>query len=113
MSETYTDAECLGALQDAAEQFDRSLTQAAYQPLAGSPSVATLRERFGSWTATKRAAGVDICPHGRHLPWYHENSDGYMEWVTEDQGTTYRVREHRLLAVGRTRRAVKAAHCAT
>jgi hypothetical protein len=101
MSESYTDAECLDALQAAAAQFDRSLTQAAYQSLDSGPSVATLRERFGSWNDAKRAAEVAICRHGSTLPWYHENADGYMEWVTDDQGTTDTVREHRLLAVAK------------
>jgi hypothetical protein len=101
MSESYTDADCLAALQDAADQLGQSPTQAAYRSVGMSPDIPTLTERFGSWNAAKRAAGLDICRYGRHLPWYHENADGYMEWVTDDQGTTYRVREHRLLAVAK------------
>ena len=101
MSESYTDAECLGTLQAAAEQFDQPLTRDDYQSLGVSPGVETLRERFGAWNDAKRAAGLEICRYGSTLPWYHETDDGYMEWVTEDQGTTYTVREHRLLAVAK------------
>jgi hypothetical protein len=101
MSEEYTATECLAALQAAAAELGQSPTQAAYRSVGMSPGIPTLKERFGSWNDAKRAAGLDICQYGRHLPWYHENSDGYMEWVTEDQGTTDTVREHRLLAVAK------------
>ena len=81
MDESYTDAECLDALQDAADQLGQSPTQADYRSLGLSPGITILQERFGSWNDAKTAAGLTLCQHGRHLPWYHENADGYMEWV--------------------------------
>jgi hypothetical protein len=101
MSKTYTDAECLSALQDAVDQLGHSPTQAEYRSLELSPGISTQKERFGTWNGAKRAAGLAICQYGRDLPCHRQNEEGYMEWATEDQGTTHNVRVHRLLAVAK------------
>jgi hypothetical protein len=101
MSVTYTDAECLSALQDAADQLGQSPTQAEYRSLELSPGVSTQKDRFGSWNAAKQAAELDICQYGRDLPCHRQNEEGYMEWTTEDQGTSHKIPVHRLLAVAK------------
>ena len=81
MSETYTDAECVAALQEAAEQLEQSPTRQEYRSLSVSPCVDIMKDGFGTWKEAKEAAGLPICRYGRDRPCYRLNEAGYMQGV--------------------------------
>lgn len=50
---------CIKALQRAADRVDGRLTAPAYQALGWTPSLSTVIEAFGSWSAALEAAGLE------------------------------------------------------
>lgn len=54
----YTEQNCINALQNAADTLEEEPTINSYQELGLTPSVTTITEIFGSWSAAKEAAGV-------------------------------------------------------
>jgi hypothetical protein len=55
-----TEADCLEALQRAAEELGESPTKAQYEELGLTPASATIIRAFGSWNEAKAAAGLEI-----------------------------------------------------
>lgn len=63
---TYTDEDILSALKSAAsEQEDGRLSADQYQASGYKPSVYTVAERFGTWLAALKAAGLKSPGRGR------------------------------------------------
>ncbi|WP_370683889.1 homing endonuclease associated repeat-containing protein [Halobacterium hubeiense] len=54
----YTKQDCIGALQEAAEELGEDPTQHSYQRLDILPSAATIQSRFSSWKAAKAETDV-------------------------------------------------------
>lgn len=57
--ERITKEECLAALREARDILGHQPTQREYHDLHVSPSVGTIQDRCGSWSAAKRAAYGD------------------------------------------------------
>lgn len=55
----YSDDELLDHLRQRASEVSGNLTEAAMDAAPDYPSVSTYRDRFGSWTQAKNAAGLD------------------------------------------------------
>jgi hypothetical protein len=57
-----SEAECLEALRDAAEELGESPTKAAYEELGLTPASATIVRVIGGWNEAKREAGLSTNP---------------------------------------------------
>jgi hypothetical protein len=97
----FTEQECLDALHEAATELGHSPTKKEYKSLGISPSVYTIRERFGSWNRAKEVAELEIHSTKTPFPCYTQNNEGYMFWATTVDGTQLNVFEHRLLAAAK------------
>lgn len=94
-----TEAECLDALQDAAEELDASPTKAEYETLGLTPSASTILRIVGGWNEAKRRAGLETNPStGSRVeskPDSVDLPDGTVwEDLTQDQRWHYRHAEH-------------------
>lgn len=54
----YTRADCIEALEEAAEKLGQAPSQSAYLQLDLQPGVDTIKRLFGSWNAAKEEAGL-------------------------------------------------------
>ena len=94
-----TEAECLDALQDAAEELDASPTKVEYETLGLTPSASTILRIVGGWNEAKRRAGLETNPStGSRVeskPDSVDLPDGTVwEDLTQDQRWHYRHAEH-------------------
>lgn len=59
-----SEAECLDALQEAADKLGKSPTKAEYDNLDLRPASTTITRIFESWNAAKTAAGLEVFKQG-------------------------------------------------
>lgn len=110
-----TEAECLDALREAAEQLGESPTKTAYDELNITPSSTTITRLLGSWNEAKEQAGLEtyepgqfggteIQPLPEDVPVPKDKS---WEELTAQQRWYYKNREHRIQTKERRRNRMK------
>lgn len=57
-----TEAECLDALQEAADRIGESPTKAQYEALGITPASGTITRQLGGWNAAKQTAELETYP---------------------------------------------------
>ncbi|WP_369685620.1 homing endonuclease associated repeat-containing protein [Salinibaculum rarum] len=57
-----SEAECLNALQEAAQRLEKSPTKAEYEELGLTPASATILRTLGGWNKAKKKAGLETAP---------------------------------------------------
>lgn len=94
-----SEAECLDALQEAADRLDKSPTKAEYEALELVPASATVIRVFGSWNEAKEQAGLETAPStGSRVEPKPDNveipDDSEWDELSVDQRWHYRNVEH-------------------
>jgi hypothetical protein len=94
-----TEAECIEALREAAEQLGESLTKAQYEELGLTPASGTIQRVMGGWNEAKEVAGLETyCSHGSRIQSKpeHVTLPAGAEWneLTQYQRWHYKNREY-------------------
>lgn len=99
-----SDADCITALREAANQLGKSPTKAEYEEMDVTPASTTITRKFGGWNAAKEAAGLTTFEQGENggtdvqpKPDWVEIPEG-TEWeeLTGQQRWYYKNRQHRI-----------------
>ena len=108
---SYSKQDCIDSLREAAAELGGPLKAKDYRGGEYSPSDRTILNKFGTWNEAKRAAGLEVVPHGENEAFikaaeargvgcpFHTDDRGYEVWTVWDHPIRRRVLVHRLVAI--------------